>query len=103
MATSKEIRTDLGPMELGALVTAMGATHLETHRLDGRPVDRDGVSYLDIDWPVQPDGPHPLDGIDAAAQVEASGQAEADTGDRPSDPALEREPQDQQAAGRFIF
>lgn len=51
LASSKEIRTDLGPMELGGLVTAMGSTRLETQRLEGRPFDRQGVSYLDTRWP----------------------------------------------------
>ena len=53
MSSVKQIRTDLGPMELGGLVTAMGSTHLETQRLPGRPFDRNGISYLDTDWPVR--------------------------------------------------
>jgi LCP family protein required for cell wall assembly len=53
MSSVKQIRTDLGPMELGGLVTAMGSTRLETQRLPGRPFDRNGISYLDIDWPVR--------------------------------------------------
>jgi len=52
LASSKEIRTDLGPMELGGLVSAMGSTRLQTHRLGGRPFDRQGISYLDTQWPV---------------------------------------------------
>jgi LCP family protein required for cell wall assembly len=52
MATSKEIRTDLGPMELGGLMTAMGSTKLETQRLKGHPFDRNGISYWDTEWPV---------------------------------------------------
>jgi hypothetical protein len=52
MATSKEIRTDLGPMELGGLMTAIGSTRLETERLQGHPFDRNGISYWDTDWPV---------------------------------------------------
>jgi LCP family protein required for cell wall assembly len=52
MATSREIRTDLGPMELGGLMTAIGSTRLETERLQGHPFDRNGISYWDTVWPV---------------------------------------------------
>lgn len=55
MATSKEIRTDLGPMELGGLMTAIGSTRLETQRLQGQPFDRNGISYIDTEWPVPQD------------------------------------------------
>ena len=55
MATSKEIRTDLGPMELGGLMSAIGSTRLETQRLQGHPFDRNGISYLDTEWPVPQD------------------------------------------------
>ncbi|WP_216900244.1 LCP family protein [Synechococcus sp. CCY 9618] len=51
MAARKEIRTDLGPMELGGLITAMGRTQLNTQRLDGRPFYKDGISYWDATWP----------------------------------------------------
>jgi len=47
----KDLKTDLGPMELGGLITAMGTTHLETKRLGGRPFYRDGLSYWDAEWP----------------------------------------------------
>lgn len=70
LASSKEIRTDLGPMELGGLVTAMGSTRLETHRLEGRPFDRQGVSYLDTRWP-NPSSP------DAAALAGPAAEREA--------------------------
>ena len=53
MSSGKQIRTDLGPMELGGLVTAMGSTRLETQRMAGRPFDRNGISYWETDWPVQ--------------------------------------------------
>jgi LCP family protein required for cell wall assembly len=55
MATGKEIRTDLGPMELGGLMSAIGSTRLETERLQGHPFDRNGISYWDTDWPVPQD------------------------------------------------
>ncbi len=50
LAGGKDLRTDLGPMELGGLITGMANTSLETQRLDGRPFDRNGISYWDADW-----------------------------------------------------
>jgi len=61
-AAGKDIKTDLGPMELGGLITAMGTTELDTKRLGGRPFMRNGISYWDANWP-QP----PADAADAAA------------------------------------
>jgi LCP family protein required for cell wall assembly len=57
IAARKEIRTDLGPMELGGLITAMGRTQLDTQRLDGRPFYKDGISYWDAVWPPPAEGP----------------------------------------------
>ena len=54
-AAGKDIKTDLGPMELGGLITAMGTTELNTKRLGGRPFMRHGISYWDAEWP-QPEG-----------------------------------------------
>ena len=50
-AAGQDIKTDLGPMELGGLITAMGTTQLDTKRLDGRPFMRNGISYWDAEWP----------------------------------------------------
>ena len=50
-AAGKDLRTDLGPMELGGLITAMGTTQLDTKRLAGRPFMRNGISYWDAEWP----------------------------------------------------
>lgn len=50
-AAGKDIETDLGPMELGGLITAMGRTQLDVERLGGRPFDLDGISYWEADWP----------------------------------------------------
>ena len=55
-AAGKDIKTDLGPMELGGLITAMGTTELDTKRLGGRPFMRNGISYWDADWPQAPAG-----------------------------------------------
>lgn len=47
----KDLRTDMGPMELGGLITAMGTTQLDTRRLGGVPFYRNGISYWDAEWP----------------------------------------------------
>lgn len=52
MNTGNDLRTDMGPMELGGLVTAISTTTLNIHHLEGRPFDQGGVSYLEIDWPA---------------------------------------------------
>jgi LCP family protein required for cell wall assembly len=50
-AAGKDLKTDLGPMELGGLITAMGTTQLETKRLGGRAFYRNDISYWEADWP----------------------------------------------------
>ena len=55
-AAGKDLKTDLGPMELGGLITVMGTTNLDTKRLGGRPFFRDGLSYWDAEWPSPPAG-----------------------------------------------
>ncbi len=50
-AAGRNLNTDLGPMELGGLITAMGTTDLETEQLKATPFDRNGISYLDTEWP----------------------------------------------------
>ena len=77
MATSKEIRTDLGPMELGGLMTAIGSTRLETKRLQGHPFDRNGISYLDTEWPV----PQDHAGLSSSASHSEQGQGRPLSGD----------------------
>ena len=51
-AAGQALETDLGPMELGGLVTAMGTTELKATSLRAVPFDADGISYLDTEWPV---------------------------------------------------
>ncbi|GIR24951.1 MAG: hypothetical protein CM15mP39_07620 [Synechococcus sp.] len=46
-AAGQALETDLGPMELGGLVTAMGTTELKASSLRAVPFDADGISYLD--------------------------------------------------------
>jgi LCP family protein required for cell wall assembly len=55
-AAGKDLKTDLGPMELGGLITAMGTTQLDTRRLPGRPFMRNGISYWDAEWPRDASG-----------------------------------------------
>ncbi|MEY3930444.1 MAG: hypothetical protein RLZZ516_2154 [Cyanobacteriota bacterium] len=50
-AAGKDLKTDLGPMEIGGLITAMGGTRLDAERLGGRPFMRDGISYWEAEWP----------------------------------------------------
>ena len=50
LAAGKDVRTDLGPMELGGLITRMGSTRLQAAHLSGRPFDLDGISYWEADW-----------------------------------------------------
>lgn len=94
LATRKEIRTDLGPMELGGLATAMGSTRLETERLQGRPFDRQGISYLAIDWPVQPEGSS--DGEDGVGLNQGRSPAAADPETAPASKA-------QRPQSRYLF
>ncbi len=50
----KDLKTDLGPMEIGGLITAMAGTHLEIEQLPGVPNYRNGISYWDVTWPAPP-------------------------------------------------
>jgi len=59
IASGNDLKTDMGPMELGGLLTAMGTTRLDTRRLGGRPFDQDGVSYWEADWPGGDGGESP--------------------------------------------
>jgi len=51
-AAGRDLKTDLGPMEIGGLITAMGGTQLDAERLGGRPFMRNGISYWQADWPA---------------------------------------------------
>ena len=59
IASGNDLKTDMGPMELGGLLTAMGTTRLDTRRLGGRPFDQDGISYWEADWPSGDGGESP--------------------------------------------
>ncbi len=64
-AAGKDLKTDLGPMELGGLITAMGTTELNTKRLGGQPFMLDGISYWDAEWPHGDEGMGEAGGDDA--------------------------------------
>ncbi|MFM9042369.1 MAG: LCP family protein [Vulcanococcus sp.] len=63
----KDLKTDLGPMEIGGLISAMGSTELDAERLSGRPFMRNGISYWQADWPAP-------EASSAAAGAAAGGQ-----------------------------
>ena len=48
----KDLKTDLGPMEIGGLITAMAGTKLEIEQQPGVPNYRNGISYWDARWPA---------------------------------------------------
>ena len=48
----QDLKTDLGPMEIGGLITAMAGTKLEIEQLPGVPNYRNGISYWDVKWPA---------------------------------------------------
>lgn len=60
----KDVETDLGPMELGGLITAMGATKLDVERLDGSPFMLNGISYWEAAWPDPREGRSNRDDFD---------------------------------------
>jgi len=51
-AAGRNLDTDLGPLDFGKLITAMGTTELQTNQLSARPFYKNGVSYLDTQWPA---------------------------------------------------
>ena len=81
LANTKDIRTDLGPMELGGLLTSMGGTTLKAQRLDGRPFDQGGISYWDADW-ASADEPRGEEAAEASGKASGTGAAK-NSGDRP--------------------
>jgi LCP family protein required for cell wall assembly len=50
-AAGKDLKTDLGPMEIGGLITSMGGTQLDAQRLGGQPFMLNGISYWKAEWP----------------------------------------------------
>lgn len=49
-AASSELQTDLGPLQLMKLATALTATDLSTERLEAKPFQKGGISYLETTW-----------------------------------------------------
>ena len=52
-AAGQSLQTDLGPVQLGGLITAMASTDLDAQRLKAVPFRSGGVSYLDTEWPAK--------------------------------------------------
>ena len=52
-AAGRSVETDLSPVELGGLITAIGTTNLEAQRLQARSFSSGGVSYFDMEWPAK--------------------------------------------------
>jgi anionic cell wall polymer biosynthesis LytR-Cps2A-Psr (LCP) family protein len=65
LAHGKDVRTDLGLMELGGLLTSMRGTSLQAQRLDGRPFYQGGISYWDADWASA--DPAPASGVNSGS------------------------------------
>ena len=82
LANSKDIHTDLGPMELGGLITSMGGTTLKAQRLDGRPFDQGGISYWDADW-ASADEPRGQEASEESGSKPHAGAEKAGSGGRP--------------------
>ena len=55
-AAGKDMKTDLGPMEIGGLITAMAGTRFDAQRLGGQSEMRDGLSYWIPQWPAPENG-----------------------------------------------
>ena len=51
-SAGKDVKTDLGPMQIGGLITSMAATNLTIKQIGGRPFDQNGISYWEADWPA---------------------------------------------------
>ena len=51
-AAGQALETDLGPMELGGLITAIATTDMQASSLKAVPFNVDGISYLDTEWPA---------------------------------------------------
>ena len=71
----KQVQTDMGPMDLGAMVTALGGTQLHTKQLGGRPFDQNGVSYWEADWPQSIESGPSTDNKDSAFKESGENQS----------------------------
>jgi len=82
----KQVQTDMGPVDLGSMVTALGGTQLQTKQLGGRPFDQNGVSYWEADWP-QPIGENQSIESKDSSYKESGGRFSGDkySGDKYSD------------------
>jgi anionic cell wall polymer biosynthesis LytR-Cps2A-Psr (LCP) family protein len=102
----KEVQTDMGPIDLGSMVTALGGTQLHTKQLGGRPFDQNGISYWEAEWP-QPIESSPLSDpkenavgkdIDSVKNRAPKGNAEKDSNGEP-----QTESPAKSAVERYLF
>jgi LCP family protein required for cell wall assembly len=105
----KQVQTDMGPMDLGAMVTALGGTQLHTKQLGGRPFDQNGVSYWEADWPQPIESGPSTDNKDSAFKESGENQSgENYSGEKYSDEKESfRQPQGQSpgksTGERYLF
>jgi LCP family protein required for cell wall assembly len=95
----KEVQTDMGPMDLGGMVTALGGTQLHTKQLGGRPFDQNGISYWEADWP-QPLESNPLSDSKDSPGKDTVGK---DSAGKQSTRDPQGQTQGQSAGERYLF
>jgi LCP family protein required for cell wall assembly len=77
----KQVQTDMGPMDLGGMVTAIGGTQLQTKQLGGRPFDQNGISYWEADWPQPIEASQSTDSTDSTFKESGEKQSSEKYGD----------------------
>jgi anionic cell wall polymer biosynthesis LytR-Cps2A-Psr (LCP) family protein len=77
----KQVQTDMGPMDLGGMVTALGGTQLQTKQLGGRPFDQNGISYWEADWPQPIEASQSTDSKDSTFNESGEKQSSEKYGD----------------------
>jgi anionic cell wall polymer biosynthesis LytR-Cps2A-Psr (LCP) family protein len=77
----KQVQTDMGPMDLGGMVTAIGGTQLQTKQLGGRPFDQNGISYWEADWPQPIESGPSTDSTDSTFKDSGEKQSSEKYGD----------------------
>jgi LCP family protein required for cell wall assembly len=100
----KEVQTDMGPIDLGGMATALGGTQLHTKQLGGRPFDQNGISYWEADWP-QPIGSSPSTDSKQSAIKESYTMDGGDrnSGEQESHRQPQRESPGQSKSERYLF
>ena len=102
----KEVQTDMGPIDLGTMVTALGGTELRTKQVGGRPFDQNGISYWEADWP-QPIESSPSSATLNSGDAEKSAAGNHSADKQSTDKQSYREPQGESPAKstgeRYLF